>query len=34
MKLGVEDIPKPGFFTSRNSFIKIYKLRLSAENLN
>lgn len=33
LKLGVDDIPKAGFFATRNSFLKIYKLRLTAHNL-
>ena len=29
LTFGVEGVPKSGFFSSRNSFVKIYKLRLS-----
>lgn len=34
LKLGIDDVPKPGFFGTRNSFIKIFKLRLSQSNLD
>ena len=34
LTLSVEGVPKNGFFSSRNSFLKIYKLRLSNKILN
>lgn len=34
LKFGVEGVPSAGFFSSRISFIKIYKLRVTSHNLN
>lgn len=34
MKIGVEGVPSPGIFSSRVSFLKIYKLRMTSHSLN
>lgn len=33
LKLGVDGVPNPGFFSSRVTFIKVFKLRLTQHNL-
>ena len=33
LKFGADEIPKSGFFSSRNSFIKLFKLRLTSNML-
>lgn len=33
LRMGVDGVPNPGFFASRVSFIKIFKLRITSHNM-